>query len=98
MTLFKPYLFMKRLVVVSQSGGVAYDQVFHRGVNIIRGQNSSGKSTIANLTFFSLGGEFINWTNEAKKCREVFAEVEINGATLTLKRAVTEQARQAMGI
>lgn len=98
MTLIKPYLFLNRLVVISHVGSVAYDQKFHRGVNIIRGQNSSGKSTVANFIFYSLGGDFNNWTTEAEKCREVFAEVEINEATLTLKRTVTNQSQQPMSI
>lgn len=98
MTLLKPHLFLNRLVVISHAGGVVYDEKFHNGVNIIRGHNSSGKSTIANFIFFSLGGEFKNWTTEAKKCREVFAEVKINQTILTLKRAVTEHTRQPMSI
>jgi hypothetical protein len=95
---FKPYLFLRRLVIISHQGKVAYDETFHRGVNIIRGKNSSGKSTIANFIFYSLGGDFNNWTSEARKCREVFAEVEINSAILTLKRPVNENKTQPMSI
>lgn len=98
MTSVEPYIFLKRLVIISQAGHIVYDESFHRGVNIIRGQNSSGKSTIANFIFYSLGGEFNNWTTEAKNCREVFAEVEINQAKLTLKRMVTDALRQPMNI
>jgi len=89
---------LNRLVVVSQNGSVAYDEKFHHGVNIIRGDNSSGKSTIANFIFHSLGGDFDNWTSEARTCREVFAEVEINEAILTLKRTVSQTPRQSMSI
>ena len=39
-------LFVNRLYVLTESGLVAYDEPFHHGVNIIRGENSSGKSTI----------------------------------------------------
>lgn len=98
MTLLKPNLFVRRLVIRSSEGGVAYDETFHRGVNIIRGVNSSGKSTIANFIFFSLGGEFMNWTAEAKNCREVFVETEMSEATLTLKRIVAEAPQQPMSI
>lgn len=98
MTLVEPYLFINRLVIISQSGTVAYDVSLHRGVNIIRGDNSSGKSTIANFMFYSLGGDFDNWTNEAKTCRDALAEVEINQATLTLKRTVSQNPRQPMSI
>ena len=42
-------LFLQRLRIVTRDNKTAYDEEFHRGVNIIRGQNSSGKSTIADL-------------------------------------------------
>ena len=80
----KPYFFLKRLVVVTYNGTIAYDEFFHKGVNIIRGQNSSGKSTISNFIFYVLGGDYSNWTSEAQKCKDVIAEVEINGAIITL--------------
>lgn len=98
MTLNKPYLFLNRLVIVSYTGATAYDEKFHRGVNIIRGDNSAGKSTISNFIFFALGGDYNNWNMESLKCREVYAEVEINGGTYTLRRNVTTSSRQPMSI
>lgn len=94
----KPYLFLNRLVITSYTGAIAYDELFHKGVNIIRGKNSSGKSTISNFIFFALGGDYNNWNAESAKCNEVFAEVEINKATYTLRRKVTDQLRQPMSI
>jgi DNA repair exonuclease SbcCD ATPase subunit len=67
MTPNRPSLFLRRLLVLNHTGGKAFDELFHKGVNIIRGQNSSGKSTIANLIFYVLGGDYTNWTTEAKK-------------------------------
>jgi DNA repair exonuclease SbcCD ATPase subunit len=81
-------LFLNRLLIYTNEGKVAYDELFHRGVNIIRGDNSSGKSTITHFIFFVLGGAFNDWVPEAKKCSVVYAEVEMNGATLTLKREI----------
>lgn len=98
MTLVKPYLFLNRLVIITHDGTVAYDQKFHHKTNIVRGNNSSGKSTIANFIFYALGGDYNNWTTEAQKCREVFAEIEVNQATLTLKRSIKEHLQQPMGI
>ena len=72
MTLFKPALFLQRLVIV-RHGLTVYDQVFHTGVNIIRGTNSHGKSTIANFIFYVLGGDVSRWTPEAETCDFVFA-------------------------
>ena len=45
-------LFLRRLIIVTNDNQFAYDECFHRGVNIIRGQNSSGKSTILRFIFF----------------------------------------------
>jgi hypothetical protein len=91
-------LFLNRLVLVSNTGAIAYDESFHHGVNIIRGENSSGKSTIANFIFYVLGGDFRDWTNEAYKCQEVIAEVELSGATVTLKRNINEYGLQPLYI
>ncbi len=79
-------LFLNRLLILTIDGKVAYDEFFHKGVNIIRGDNSSGKSTITHFIFYVLGGAFNNWVKEATKCSCVMAEVEMNGATLSLKR------------
>jgi hypothetical protein len=98
MTLLNPHLFLRRLVIISHEGRIAYDEVFHRGVNIVRGQNSSGKSTLANFIFYVLGGDYNNWNTEAQKCGEIFAEVEVNEAILTLKRKVTEHKNQPMSM
>lgn len=98
MTRLKPYLFINRLVIISHQGKVAYDEKFHTGVSIIRGENSSGKSTIANFLFYSLGGEYKNWTNQAKECEEVYVEINANDTILTLKRLVKDIGKQPMSI
>src|SRR5262245_16905142 len=95
---FRPYLFLKRLVIESNDGVEVYNQTFHKGLNIIRGNNSSGKSTISNFIFYSLGGDFQRWTPEARACRSVYAEAEMSGATLTLRRHITDQIQQPMDI
>ena len=79
-------LFLQRLRIVTDTGAVAYDELFHRGVNIIRGKNSSGKSTIVRFIFFVLGGYYTDFVPQALKCRYVIAEVCINGTVVTLKR------------
>lgn len=80
-------LFLQRLLILTPSGQVAYDELFHRGVNIIRGQNSSGKSTIVRFIFYVLGGCYGDFVPEALSCDSVMAEVCINGRLIiTLKR------------
>jgi hypothetical protein len=78
---------LNRLRVVRR-GQPVYDQVFHNGVNIIRGENGCGKSTIADFIFYILGGEFEKWKAAASQCDEVQAEVATSGGTLSIKRAV----------
>lgn len=79
-------LFLRQLVIVTNEGKVAYNEMFHRGVNIIHGQNSSGKSTIVRFIFFALGGSYGDFVPEALQCHHVLAEVEINEKVYTLKR------------
>lgn len=81
-------LFINRLYVVTRDHRVAYDQQFHHGINIIRGENSSGKSTITHLLFFALGGVYTNFVNEAKQCESAYVEVSINDAIYTLRRQI----------
>lgn len=88
---------VNRLVVLHRSIHV-YDQRFHEGVNIIRGQNSSGKSTIIDFIFFGLGGDFASWRPEAARCDVVLVEVEINNQILTLRRGITPNKGQGMDI
>lgn len=97
MTMFSSRLFLNRLIV-SCDGERVYDETFHKGINIIRGRNSSGKSTIADFIFFILGGDIAEWKPEAKKCDYVIAELNINDAIISVKRAVTDKPRQPMAI
>jgi len=95
MMLYRPYLELRRLIVYA-GGNPAYDERFRPGVNIIRGANSSGKSTIADFIFFILGGDVSSWKPEAERCSEVFAEVLINDAPVTLRRTISVLSRQPM--
>ncbi len=88
MTRLNPSLFLNRLLVRKGSKS-AYDETFHLGVNVIRSEgNSRGKSTIADLIFFALGGDLTVWKDEAAQCDFTLAEVSLSGATLSLKREI----------
>lgn len=91
-------LFLNRLVIFTLNGNKAYDEFFKKGVNIVRGDNSSGKSTISHFIFYALGGSFTSWNNESKQCSTVYAEVEMNRAVLTLKREVSDSTTAPMYI
>ncbi|RVU81802.1 hypothetical protein EOL70_24915 [Leucothrix sargassi] len=99
MTRFDPSIFLNRLVIQKDNHEV-YNQCFHKGVNIIRGTNSAGKSTIMEFIFFALGGSISpkQWKNTSLKCTEVFAEVEINGKIFTLQRNVSDNPKEGMRI
>lgn len=81
-------LFLNRLLILTDENAIAFDEPFHKGVNIIRGDNSSGKSTITHFIFYVLGGAFTEFVPEARKCSNVYAEVEMNGAIFTIRREV----------
>ena len=95
---YNPFLKINRLTIFTLDGNIAYDQQFHDGVNIIRGQNSSGKSTIANFIFYILGGDFKKWTTASLRCGDVYGEVFINSEPITLKRTINNSGSQPMSI
>ena len=85
------FLRLNRLRVM-RSGEAVYDQDFHDGVNIIRGKNGSGKSTISDFIFFILGGEFDDWKEAASLCDEIQAEIETSKGKMTLKRSTRSKS------
>lgn len=97
MTQYKPFLTIKRLVI-TKGNSIAYDEKFTTGVNIIRGVNSSGKSTISDFIFYGLGGDVTKLKNEARQCSFVFVEASLSGKVFTLKREVAEGGRKGMDI
>jgi hypothetical protein len=97
MTSHHPSLFLKRLQIASKRE-LAYDQVFHLGVNIIRGDNAHGKSTIADFIFYALGGDQNVWKEQALACDTVTAELQINGVDIVIRRFVSEDSRQPLQI
>lgn len=98
MIYFKPCIKLSRLIAVGKNGRIVYDEKFNSKLNIIRGSNSSGKSTIANFIFYALGGEFHNWTTQAANCDSVYAELVINETVVTIKRLITQHSSQPMYI
>lgn len=83
-------------ILVHRGKGIAYQAAFHAGVNILRGQNASGKSTIMDFLFYGLGGEDIPWKNEALLCDSVTLEIMVNGTPISVRRHVSETARSPL--
>jgi predicted nucleic acid-binding Zn-ribbon protein len=92
MTLFRPTLKLCELIV-RQGGRTAFQASFHSGVNILRGMNSAGKSTIIDLIAYALGAEQVALKREALLCSKVLAEIECNGAKITLSREINEHGK-----
>ena len=77
-------------VVVKRRGSDVYNQTFHSGVNIIRGKNSTGKSTIMELISYGLGADIKrqNWKEEALLCDEIFIDLFLNSNRIVFKRPI----------
>lgn len=97
MTMYKPTLILKRLVI-QKSEAAVYDEGFHEGVNIIRGENGGGKTTIVESIFYVLGGDIPKKKKEFAVCDFVYGEFEINGNPFTLKRAIESDGYSAIEI
>lgn len=77
--------------LVFYRGSAIYDEKFHDGINVIRGEHSVGKSSLFDLIYYVLGGELKleEWKYPTSECSEVRAEIEINGKTVTLSREIS---------
>lgn len=95
MTRFDPSLLVSRVVIEANARAV-YDESFHAGLNIIRGENSSGKSTILNFIFYGLGGDLAEWSAAARRCTRVTIEAQLSGKPVTLARDISDTAGQPM--
>ncbi|WP_299249480.1 AAA family ATPase [uncultured Aquimarina sp.] len=73
-------------LIIVQGDKYVYHEKFHDKVNIIRGDNSTGKSSLSSFMFFVLGGDFTEWLPEAKSCDYVIAELSINDVVVTIRR------------
>ena len=85
-------ILLRRFIVIAK-GQHVYDEKFHNGLNIIRGQNGSGKSTIVELIYYILGADSINWKEEALKCDYVLGEFEISKQKITIRRDIIKDGK-----
>ena len=97
MTFHRPRISIKRLVVTKGNKHI-YDQTFHEGVNIIRGDNGTGKSTIMEFIYYALGGDVKAWTKEALWCECVYCETFLNDRLFTFIRDVEDKEQTKMSI
>jgi hypothetical protein len=99
MTMYKPNLEVTSLTVFRR-GRQVFCEKFHSGLNIIRGENSSGKSTIMDFIFYGLGGDLLEnqWRESALMCDSMILGVKLNGNEVTLRREVERRSSQPMQI
>lgn len=95
MTRFDPCIRLNRMIV-QRGARAVYDEFFHAGLNIVRGENSSGKSTVLNFIHYGLGGDVHEWSETALLCDRVTLEVVLSGKAVTISRALSEDSMQGM--
>lgn len=84
-----PSIFIKKIRVTKKTGGLAFKlEESKSGLNVIRGENSSGRTTLLNLLEFGLGGNLseIKFIPEIKQCERLVLQVELNGVDYTIER------------
>lgn len=87
--LLPPTIIVGQLVVFKDSR-VVLETVFHKGLNIVSGHNSSGKTTTLDFLAHTMGAEDIPWKKEALLCDYSMVELHLNGVPVTLRRDVGE--------
>ena len=80
-------------LIIVHGDKYVYHEKFHDKINIIRGDNSTGKSSLSSFLFFILGGDFTEWLPEAKSCDYAIAELFINGVKVTVRRNLEKNER-----
>jgi rubrerythrin len=97
MTLLKPTMCLNGIAVYKDTK-VVFSGKFHKGINVLRGHNSSGKTTVLDFLAYTLGAENIPWKKEALLCDTSIAEVELNGTPVTIRRDVNDKAMNPLYI
>lgn len=88
----KTKLIINRVIIHSEIKCV-YDETFHSGLNVIRGDNGTGKSTIMELISYGLGGDIKknSWKREALECKSVTIVLTINKQPYVFKRFIEKE-------
>lgn len=79
-----------RALMVFKDGRCLLETRFHKGLNIVSGHNSSGKTTTLDFIAHTMGVEDIPWKKEALLCDYSMVELLLNDVPVTLRRDVSE--------
>lgn len=85
-------------MLVTRGSHTLYDELFHPGLNIIRGSNGSGKSTLSDFVFFGLGGDLRDWRESAERAEAVTLQIVTPQGILTLRRHPSTDSLRPMEI
>lgn len=96
---FEPTLKINHLTVYRRDS-VVFSEAFHSGLNIISGENSSGKSSIMDFLFYGLGGDLTEnqWRETSLLCDRIILGIEMNGHNVALSREVEPRSMRPMEI
>lgn len=97
MNIIEPTLEINNLLVIKDER-VAFHGVFKTGLNVVTGDNSSGKTTILDLIAYTLGMEDLPLKAEALSCDVSYLSIKINNSNLILKREISEVSRRPISI
>jgi hypothetical protein len=93
-----PRLMIVRVRVTRRNGaGLALDLVTQSGLNVIVGDNSTGRTTLLKLLEFGLGAHVQSVSQffipEIEDCERVVIEAELNGVSYTFERKFRNQTQ-----
>lgn len=92
----KKFLQLKHIEIYS-GNQMVYSQAFKMGLNVIAGENSTGKSTIIDFIAHVLGYEEIEWKAIQRKCTHVIAHFCIDNAhDFLLKREINDKKQNSI--
>ena len=82
------------------NGEIKYNEEFHDGLNVIRGEHSVGKSTLLDLIFYCLGGELKpqEWKEPLDSYDKVVAEICIGDKEMTLSREISTTGKPNINV
>lgn len=77
-------------VVIHSGIKTVYDEDFHVGLNVIRGDNGTGKSTIMELISYGLGGDIKknSWKKQALDCTSITISLSANKTPYVFRRYI----------
>lgn len=97
MNIIEPTIEINNLLVLKDDK-IAFNGIFKSGLNVVSGDNSSGKTTILDLIAYTLGMEDLPLKAEALSCDVSYLSIKINNSNLILKREISDISKRPISI